>query len=50
MDDSEPTDEEIDFDLGCAILGYDPADKYPEWGNASMREAYRAGWEAARLT
>ncbi|MDP7733664.1 hypothetical protein [Mycobacterium paragordonae] len=40
-----PSKDEIDAELSLAIMGYDPKDKYPEWGNDAMREAYRAGWE-----
>lgn len=43
-----PSTEEIDAELSLAITGYDPNDKYPEWGNSSMREAYLAGWEEGR--
>lgn len=47
-DTTPPTREEIDAELSMAIMGYDPRDKYPEWGNSAMREAYRAGWEDGR--
>lgn len=40
-----PSREEIDSELSLAIMGYDPKDKWPEWSNSAMREAYRAGWE-----
>ncbi len=43
-----PSDDEIDAELQLAVLGYDRTDKYPEWGNEGMREAYRAGWEDGR--
>ncbi|WP_182840758.1 hypothetical protein [Mycobacteroides abscessus] len=43
-----PDDNEIDAELMCVIWGYDPNDKYPEWGNESMRKAYLAGWEDGR--
>lgn len=42
-----PSDDEIDAELELAIMGYDRRDKYPEWSNAAMRLAYRAGWEDA---
>jgi hypothetical protein len=45
MSDSELSDDEVDAALALAIAGFDPRDRYPEWGNASLREAYRAGWE-----
>jgi hypothetical protein len=38
-------DAAVDSELSMAILHYDPNDKYPEWPNSSMREAYRAGFE-----
>lgn len=41
-------DDTIDAELELAIMGYDRRDKYPEWSNAAMREAYRAGWEDGR--
>ena len=37
--------DEIDAELELAIMGYDRRDKYPEWSNSAMREAYRAGYE-----
>lgn len=40
-----PSGDEIDIELSLAVMGYDPSDKFTEWGNDSMREAYRAGWE-----
>lgn len=43
-----PSNDEIDAELSLAIMGYDPRDQYPEWSNAAMREAYRAGWEDGR--
>ncbi|MCV7434850.1 hypothetical protein [Mycolicibacterium bacteremicum] len=43
-----PSREEVDAELELAIMGYDRRDKYPEWGNAAMREAYRAGMEDGR--
>lgn len=45
---TDPSKDEIDGELELAIMGYDRNDKYPEWSNASMREAYRAGWEDGR--
>lgn len=42
---AKPTADEIDAELSLAIMGYDPKDRYPEWPNSAMREAYRAGWE-----
>lgn len=36
---------DINEELSAAILGFDPSEKYPEWSNSSMREAYRAGYE-----
>ncbi len=47
-DPAIPSVDEIDAELELAIMGYDRRDKYPEWSNASMREAYRAGWEDGR--
>lgn len=41
----KPSADEIDTELELAIMGYDRNEKYPEWSNAAMREAYRAGWE-----
>lgn len=43
-----PNDNEIDAELMLSIHGYDPNDKYPEWGNDAMRKAYLAGWEDGR--
>ena len=43
-----PSREEIDSELSLAIMGYDRTEKYPEWGNDAMREAYRAGFEDGR--
>lgn len=40
-----PDDNKIDAALYDAIIFYDPNDKYPEWSNAMMRQAYLAGWE-----
>ncbi|QBI98702.1 hypothetical protein SEA_BOBBY_69 [Mycobacterium phage Bobby] len=40
-----PSNDEIDAELELAIMGYDRRDTYPEWSNAAMREAYRAGFE-----
>lgn len=42
---SNLSDEEVDNALALAIVGFDPHARYPEWGNSSLREAYRAGWE-----
>ncbi|QRZ10190.1 hypothetical protein [Mycolicibacterium austroafricanum] len=42
---SELSDEQVDAELSAAIFCYDPRDKYPEWSNAQMRDAYRAGRE-----
>lgn len=42
------TDDEVDAALALSIFCYDPDDRYPEYGNTSMREAYRAGWEDGR--
>lgn len=39
------SDGDINVELSAAILGFDPSEKYPEWSNSSMREAYRAGYE-----
>ena len=44
----EYDDDEIDRELMLEIACYDPTENYPEWSNASMRDAYRAGWEAGR--
>lgn len=44
---SELSDEQVDAELSTAIFCYDPHDKYPEWSNAQMRDAYRAGREDA---
>lgn len=44
-----PSREEIDNELELAINCYDRRHKYPEWGNDSMREAYRAGFEDGAL-
>ena len=41
----DPTDAEIDFDL--VLEGFNPRDRYPEYGYDDLRRAYRAGWEAA---
>lgn len=43
-----PNDDEVDDALKLAVVGYDPDGRYPEYGNTSMREAYRAGWEDGR--
>ncbi len=40
------SDEEIDRDL--MLYGFDPTDRYPEYGHNQMREAYQAGWDTAR--
>jgi hypothetical protein len=42
------TDDEVDAELKLAIFGYDPHEHYPEYGNTSMRKAYRAGREDGR--
>lgn len=47
-EDKPPTDDEVDAELKLAIFGYDPDENYPDFGCASMREAYRAGWEDGR--
>jgi len=44
---SELSDEQVDAELSAAIFCYDPRDKYPEWSNAKMRDAYRAGRDDA---
>lgn len=43
----ELTDAQVDAELSTAIPLYDPSDRYPEWSNGSMRDAYRAGREDA---
>lgn len=43
-----PSDDEVNTELELAVMGYDRRDKYPEWSNASMRVAYRAGWDDGR--
>ena len=43
-----PSNDEIDAELELAIMGYDRHENYPEWSNAAMREAYRAGWVDGR--
>ena len=43
--DDALSDEDVDAALALTIIGFDPNDRYPEWGNTSLREAYRAGWE-----
>lgn len=43
-----PSDDEIDAELELSIMGYDRRENYPEWSNAAMREAYRAGWVDGR--
>ncbi|AJA43368.1 hypothetical protein VC60_gp67 [Mycobacterium phage Sbash] len=48
IEPKEPSRDEIDAELELAIMGYDRRDTYPEWSNASMREAYRAGWADGR--
>ena len=47
MSDYIPSDAEIDADLMLEIFGFDPMDRYPEWGNDALRDAYRRGWSAA---
>lgn len=48
-DEIVPSDDEIDTELALTIVGYDRSEQYPEWSNASMRVAYRAGWEDGAL-
>lgn len=43
------SDDDIDAELTATLYGYDPGDQYPEWGNAALRDAYRAGREDGRL-
>lgn len=45
MSSDELSDDDVDAALALAIIGFDPNDRYPEWGNTSLREAYRAGWD-----
>jgi len=45
-----PDSDAIDAELELAIACYDRKDKYPEWSNSAMREAYRAGWEDGAST
>jgi hypothetical protein len=47
MSDYIPSDAEIDADLMLEIFGFDPRDRYPEWGNDALRDAWRAGWKAS---
>jgi hypothetical protein len=46
MSDYVPSDTEVDADLMLEIFGFDPNERYPEWGNQALRDAYRAGWRA----
>lgn len=39
------SDADVDSALSLSIMFYDPNDKWPEWSNAMMRTAYRAGWD-----
>lgn len=41
----EPTDREVDDDLKA--LGFHADEKYPEHPHASLRVAYREGWDSA---
>lgn len=43
------SDDEVDAALAFAISGFDPCERYPDWGNSALREAYRAGWEDRHL-
>lgn len=38
-------DATIDDELSMVILTYEPDERYPEWSNDRMRDAYRAGFE-----
>lgn len=50
MSDAQPpADDDIDDELTLAIYGYDRNEKYPEWSNEQLREAYRVGWEDGRV-
>jgi hypothetical protein len=40
------SDEGVDRYL--MLYGFDPKDRYPEYGHNQMREAYQAGWDTAR--
>jgi hypothetical protein len=40
------TDAEVDSSL--ILMGFDPCERYPEYGHRHLRDAYREGWKDAQ--